>query len=90
MINNCDKCGLPVSKKNNAVYVAIEAGEIHGFSILTAQSRHFLPEGTCPGSPSRAQYIEGQPRDTRGYDYNSHDEEIWRSAYAKLQAGEDA
>ena len=59
-------------------------------AILTLSSRHLLPvkEGEhviCEGSPSRAQFIEGQPRDTRGYPYRAEDEVIYRAAFAKLQ-----
>lgn len=56
-------------------------------------SRHFLPvcdtagNVLCEGSPSRAQYIEGQPRDTRGYAYVEASEPIFRAAYAKAQEG---
>lgn len=41
----------------------------------------------CEGSPSRAQYIEGQPRDSRApYAYRPEWEQRYRDAYAKAQA----
>lgn len=60
---------------------------------LTKPSRHFLPvydgdgKMICEGSPSNAQYIEGQPCDTRGYTYVEASESIIRAAYAKAQEG---
>lgn len=85
----CDKC-------NRSVEVNDDAGVIdaifHRFSSLTYNNvRHFLPveengEQICEGSPSRAQYIEGHPRDTRGYGYFKEDEEAWRAAYKAAQA----
>ncbi|KND49480.1 MAG: hypothetical protein AB203_00140 [Parcubacteria bacterium C7867-008] len=85
----CDKCGDLVPFENNAVLVDME---INGVDIghLFAQGRHLMPvyeDGVmiCPGSPSRAQYIKGQPRDTRGsYPYRLEDEAEWREAYARV------
>ena len=81
----CDKCNRVVWDANNAVLVDTV---VQGFTVmhLVAQSRHFLPvyrhgRMVCKGSPSRAQYIEGQPRDTRGYTYRKQDERVWRQAY---------
>jgi len=82
-INCCDKCGQPVDPKNDAVRLEMIAFQENAASLLFAQSRHFLPDGNCPGSPSRAQYIEGQPKDAR-YAYNKQYEKVWRDAYAKL------
>lgn len=54
-------------------------------------ARHFLPvpaaEGRkpCEGSPSRAQHIEGQPPDPRGFPYESESEPYYRAAYIKAQ-----
>ncbi len=64
-------------------------GELSLFR-LSKPARHFLPvlqegERVCDGSPSRAQYIEGQARDTRGYPYIAEHEAIFRAAYAKAQ-----
>src|SRR5437870_332690 len=53
--------------------------------------KHLLPivkEGKtiCPGSPSRAQYIEGQPRDPRPrFAYRPELEPKVRAAYFRLQ-----
>lgn len=58
--------------------------------LVFAQSRHLLPvqEGgrvVCEGSPSRAQYLEGQPRDRRPqYAYDPKLEEPTRTAYTTL------
>lgn len=81
----CDKCGKPVPKWNDATI--IEA-ELTGNSLVVgiAKPRHFLPTEDCAGSPSRAQYIAGQPRDTRGYTYEPHMEARWRRAHANVLA----
>ncbi len=91
MHENCDKCGRPVPPENNAINVAVETGA-NELLMVFASPRHFLPvvecgQQICPGSPSRAQYIEGQPRDTRGlYPYNPDYEQVFRPAYAKVLA----
>lgn len=63
--------------------------------ILTAYlgyaSRHLLPvvEGgrvLCEGSPSRAEFLEGQPRDTRGFSYTIEDEVLYRAAFKRMQS----
>jgi hypothetical protein len=86
----CDKCGTEVPMNNDATVI-----ESHVFDnpmiILMNQSRHFLPVFenqvmVCEGSPSRAQYIEEQPRDTRSdYPYHLEWEAKWRDAYAKVK-----
>jgi hypothetical protein len=76
----CDKCGKPVRPHNNIYFVGVASGEIQGCGILLCRNRHFLPEEGCEGSPSRAQYIEGQPRDARGFAYLSECETKWRDA----------
>jgi hypothetical protein len=53
--------------------------------VAANSSRHFLPTPTCQGSPSAAQYIEGQPRDQRGYPYDEAAESKWRAAYQIVQ-----
>lgn len=79
----CDKCGKAVAVTNDATRVwALATGD--PLLILLCAPRHFLPEGDCPGSPSRAQYIEGQPRDTRGYPYDQNLEKAVRAAYKEL------
>jgi hypothetical protein len=82
--NLCDKCRLPVAEDNDAVQIALLCGA-DPMLKLTAQPRHFLPIEGCNGSPSRAQYIDGQPRDTRGYPYVLDFEPIIRAAYDTLQ-----
>lgn len=82
---NCDKCGYPVEPKNDATL--IEAAAFGNTMLaLFAGPRHFLPTEHCEGSPSRAQYIQGQPLDTRGYEYQPQDEAAWRDGFAKIQA----
>lgn len=86
MVMYCDKCGKPVEYSNDASRLdALVTGcpEI----VLFASARHLLPAGDCEGSPSRAQYIEGQPRDTRGYEYDPELELKIREAYAAMQEG---
>lgn len=80
---DCDKCGLPVADKDNAVL--IDKALTDDWTLIFSQPRHLLPTENCPGSPSRAQYIEGQPRDTRGYTYDERLEQPIRDAYAKMQ-----
>lgn len=83
----CDKCGKPVPLTNDAVWIQFLATGDWG--LVTTDPRHFLPTADCPGSPSRAQYIEGQPRDPR-YRYHPEDEAKWRQAYAEaLSRGEN-
>lgn len=84
----CDKCGFEVEPKNDAIMLEMampstDSGELIG--LIFAAPRHLLPTENCPGSPSRAQYLEGQPRDTRGYTYRPELEAEVREAYAKLQ-----
>lgn len=90
VIEKCDKCGRLCYSDNDARMIEVEAsiakyGEKMAAKLLIycSTSRHFLPvvEGglvVCQGSPSRAQYVEGQPRDTRGYPYLPEYEEFWR------------
>jgi hypothetical protein len=84
----CDKCGTEVPPINDAVnFDLILTGDP---LLIFATSRHLLPvveEGVvvCAGSPSRAQYLEGQLRDSRGlFDYDSSLESRFRQVYAKL------
>ena len=85
--NVCDKCKTAVPDDNNAVTLeAIRSGDL---MYLLAYPRHLLPvvvDGVtvCTGSPSRAQYLEGQPRDTRGYGYYPELEASTREAYRQL------
>mgnify|MGYP000906183313 CR=1 FL=1 len=88
----CDKCGTYVPDANDAVLLEMAIGGVNSFALIFARSRHLLPviapDGTvvCVGSPSRAQYLEGQPRDQRtAYAYNPALERRIRTAYAALQ-----
>jgi hypothetical protein len=83
----CDKCGSCVPEHNDA---GVIDAMYRGIPAYMNVSRHFLPvvkNGVliCEGSPSRAQYIEGQPRDTRGCGYKQDKEQPWRDAYQKVQ-----
>jgi hypothetical protein len=84
MDNLCDKCGEEVPPENNAVN--LEACINPKWILIFAQPRHLLPTENCEGSPSRAQYLEGQSRDMRGkYFYDESYEPIVREAYRKMQ-----
>ena len=91
----CDKCGGAVAPTDDAVLLdAICQGkDLDDPWIvnlrLNYSGRHLLPhivngEMCCVGSPSRAQYLPGQPRDTRGQ-YHTETEPIIRAAFAELQ-----
>ena len=85
MAGVCNKCGKEVPPENDAAMVeAYMAG--NKAIILLSVHRHFLPTADCEGSPSRAQYIEGQPMDSRGYPYVAEWEPRFRKAYADLLA----
>ena len=81
----CDKCGKEVPFYNDAVRIETEKSG-QPTQTLLYHSRHFLPTEDCEGSSSRAQYIEGQPRDKRGcYPYIKEEEAAWRAAYEKVR-----
>lgn len=83
-MSTCDKCGQDVPLANDATMIeAIMTGQ--PMIILAYAARHFLPTADCEGSPSRAQYIKGQPRDTRGYSYDPEMESKWREVYEEVQ-----
>ncbi len=87
----CDKCGREVHPVNDATVVEAYAFPGHVMMLALSKPRHFLPlvedgKRVCEGSPSRAQYIEGQPRDTRGFPYNPKLETKFREAYARVLA----
>jgi hypothetical protein len=79
----CDKCGKDVEPENNAILLAVLLG--YFFSL---GHRHLLSVEGCEGSPSRAQYIEGQPRDLRqrSYPYTPEREHKVRVAYQRMQS----
>jgi len=84
----CDKCGKEVPLSNDAVAFQFicEHGNLPGvFERLQYGARHLLPTEDCEGSPSRAQYLIGQPRDTRGYAYKVEQEKGCRESYQKLR-----
>ena len=90
MTNPCDKCRGDVPKVNSALHLMHAMGE-SAMIFVAFTDRHFLPvvddNGAilCPGSPSRAQYIEGQERDTRPDSvYNPARETEIRAAYQIL------
>jgi hypothetical protein len=82
-VGTCDKCGRRVPFENSSFAVAHEAG------LILRSDRHFLPitengVTVCEGSPSNAQYIEGQPRDIRPeYPYLEEREAEVREAYKR-------
>jgi len=83
----CDKCGKPVDPKNDAVDLMFLRQHGHrpdALSKFNYGARHLLPVDGCEGSPSRAQYVEGQARDTRGYGYVPEEENEMRRAYTLL------
>jgi hypothetical protein len=86
----CNKCGAAVPSSNDAViFDALLTG--NSLIALFGVPRHLLPViedsvVVCEGSPSRAQYIEGQLRDQRGdYPYDEAQEPVMRAAYAAMQ-----
>jgi hypothetical protein len=89
----CDKCGRPVPASNDAVLLQVLLSKDPDAALwmLFTQPRHLLPVvengvTVCEGSPSRAQYLPGQPRDKRGYRYIPEGEAKYRSAFRKMQA----
>lgn len=89
--SRCNKCGEVVPPKNDAVNLEMllpSTSDEMKLMLVFATPRHLLPTENCEGSQSRAQYLEGQPRDTRGYPYIEELEAEIREAHAKLVAGE--
>ncbi len=91
MSPNCDKCGRRVPPHNDAVNLDLNRNNDDvGDRVVMYDSRHLLPvieNGVvvCEGSPSRAQYLIGQPRDPRGkHPYIPREEREIRSAYKQL------
>ncbi len=89
MSSKCDKCGRIVPPRNNAVNLEIKS-ELPSEALLKADSRHLMPvvengKIVCVGSPSRAQYLPGQPRDTRNkFPYNPKRESYMRECYKEM------
>lgn len=85
----CDKCGREVQPNNDAtLFESILSGQ--PMVMLIAQPRHLLPviengEVVCEGSPSRAQYLPDQPRDTRGYTYTPQMRWLYQMVYKIMQ-----
>lgn len=104
-ILTCDKCGQPVSRKNSTLLFCHFRGETTDRSWWWwgGQDRHLLPVSgpiACEGSPSRYQYLDGHPIDTRPNRRSSLDspgphqfpripelEHLSRSAFARMQRG---
>jgi hypothetical protein len=91
-MNICDNCGREVSPHNDArIFEVCLQGDpppMFGEALFPGISpRHLLPvvidgQEVCGGSPSRAQYLPGQPRDTRPkFSYDSSWEAAYRAAY---------
>lgn len=80
----CDKCGKPVVPENDATRLDRIMFGVESWHVMFTAPRHLLPTEDCEGSPSRAQYLEGQPRDTRGYSYIEEREHMWRDAYTEM------
>ncbi len=83
---NCDKCGEVVPRYNSMMLLEELTGNLGAQYYETDRHLFAVEEPNCPGSPSRAQYIEGQPRDTRDNDYHPERETNYREAYAKMIA----
>lgn len=87
---SCYKCGRDVPPGNDASFFDAFLTRKPAI-IMFSRPCHLLhiKEGgvvVCPGSPSRAQYIEGQPRDPRPeYAYKEECEALYRKAYQKTQ-----
>jgi hypothetical protein len=84
----CDRCGTFVPRSNCAIELEMvgRQGRLATVAEMLAWgTRHLLPTGSCPGSPSRAQYLLGQPRDLDGT-YREVYRDHYRAAYAKLRA----
>lgn len=93
MRNLCDKCGRIVSTDNDAGHIQRIA---NSFLYLPSETvRHFMRvvvdgKVVCEGSPSIAQYIDGQPHDNRAHArYDAARETEVRKAYDTLLSGEN-
>jgi hypothetical protein len=93
-MSTCDKCKTNVPANNDAgVFDTILTA--NPFFMLMV-SRHLLPvfdgeKMICSGSPSRGQYMEGQPRDQRRpYAYRPELELEYRHVYELVQQVADS
>lgn len=84
-MSNCDKCGKPVPVNNSAAQLDALMGAPNAIVVAIGFDRHLVPVDGCEGSPSRAQYLRDQPRDTRGYPYHPGLEAPIREAFERLQ-----
>ncbi len=89
IIGKCDKCGRLVRICDNAAHLDVYAGFASPAEILVTTPRHLIPiveNGVfiCEGSPSRAQYLDGQPRDVGDFPYDPALEALYREAYANM------
>ena len=84
----CDKCNLPVEKKDSATWLSVMVGEMPAFGLFLCADRHIK----C--SPSRAQYIRGFDIVDKRPAYNKLEkdagfvsmmEQKYTEAYEKLQ-----
>jgi hypothetical protein len=83
-MGKCDKCGLDVPPNNDASIFGVYTGELDPAVLMTISSRHLLPTTDCEGSPSRAQYLPGQKKDSRGYKYNPKVMLKYRNAFITM------
>ena len=89
----CPKCGQLVTLENNGALLdlIVQAHPTPLLAMMVTQAFHLLPlvqEGqmVCPGSPSRAQYLRGQPRDIRPHIiYRPERRPAMQAAYAEMQ-----
>ena len=97
----CDKCGLHVPANNDVVQFDMALAYMEGhfdaiLAMMCGLPRHLLPvveNGVvlCEGSPSRAQYLEGQQPDSRlAYAYRPENEARYRQIYDKMQEASHA
>lgn len=92
-LERCPKCGEFVSLDNNGALFDLIVHQAPDplVAVLVTQAFHLLPviqegEVICVGSPSRTQYLEGRPRDTRPQIvYKPERESAKRAAFARLQ-----
>lgn len=82
---DCDKCNKPVPDHNDASMLDAIAFGIPG-TVLFSRKRHLLSTDICQGSPSRAQYLPGEPKDLRGGEYYPEMEPLMRASHELMRA----